>query len=158
LAEINHLIDNDIKGGGEYQLTHALDNMRTAGLRMLPGTVDAWMDCGNKDVTVETNGRVLEFIGMEGELVSPSATITNSTIIQPCFIGEGAVIRDSIVGPRVSIGAGSSIVNCELSDCLIQGDSVVSGMNLVNSMIGAHASLDGKFSSLSLGDYCRLDA
>ena len=158
LAEINHLIDNDIKGGGEYQLTHALDNMRTAGLRMLPGTVDAWMDCGNKDVTVETNGRVLEFIGMEGELVSPSATITNSTIIQPCFIGEGAVIRDSIVGPRVSLGAGSTIVNCELSDCLIQGDSVVSGMNLVNSMIGAHASLDGKFSSLSLGDYCRLDA
>src|SRR5690606_562470 len=58
--EIEHIMVNDIKGnGGEYQLTDALENMRSKGKKFTLGPVDEWMDCGNKSATVETNGKIL---------------------------------------------------------------------------------------------------
>ena len=155
--ELQYLIDNDIKGGGEYQLTHALENMKNAGLRFVPGTVDAWMDCGNKDVTVETNGRILDFVQFDEELVSPNAELVNARIIPPCFIGPGAKIVNSSVGPHVSIGARSTVTDSTLTDCIVGEDSQLQRITLRNSMIGRHAVLDGQFVSLSLGDYSRLE-
>ena len=155
--EIQYLLDNDIKGGGEYQLTHALDNMKNAGLRMLPGEVDAWMDCGNKDVTVETNGRILEFIQDEEVLVDPSASISeDSQIVPPCYIGPGAQITSSTVGPRVSVGANTSICCSTIEESLIQEDSEIKNVKLRNSMIGNKVYVNGEFTELSLGDYATL--
>ena len=59
--ELQYLIDNDIKDKGEYQLTNALENMKNKGSKFTSGTVNEWMDCGNKNVTVETNGKILGF-------------------------------------------------------------------------------------------------
>src|SRR5690606_22252703 len=56
-SELEYLIDNNIEKGGEYQQTDALENMKQKGLRFVPGKVDEWMDCGNKNVTVDTNNR-----------------------------------------------------------------------------------------------------
>jgi len=53
--ELQYLLDNEIVKGGEYQLTDALENMKVKGMKFVPGQVDEWMDCGNKNVTVETN-------------------------------------------------------------------------------------------------------
>src|SRR3954466_6002228 len=55
--EMQYLIDNDIKEKGEYQLTNALENMKAKGAQFFPGKVIEWLDCGNKDATVFTNGR-----------------------------------------------------------------------------------------------------
>ena len=68
--EIQYLLDNNITEKGEFQLTNALENMKQKGLKFVPGQVDEWMDCGNKEITVETNGRVLQFAHQEGEKVS----------------------------------------------------------------------------------------
>jgi glucose-1-phosphate thymidylyltransferase len=59
--EIRHLLDNDIKTKGEYQLTDALENLKAKGAKFTPGQVDEWMDCGNKDNLLETNSKVLSF-------------------------------------------------------------------------------------------------
>ena len=155
--ELQYLIDNDIKGGGEFQLTSVLQSMADDGLRFVPGRVDAWMDCGNKDVTVETNGRILEFVQHQEQLVSPDAFVENSQIIPPCFIGPGARIVNSTVGPHVSIGARSTLTDSVLADCIVGEDSSLTRITLRNSMIGRHAVLDGQFVSLSLGDYSRLE-
>lgn len=156
--ELQYLIDNDIRQKGEYQITDALENMKAKGLQFKPGKVDEWMDCGNKDVTVDTNNRILGFIQNEEKLVADDVVLENSKIIEPCYIGEGVVIRNSTVGPNVSIGKGTVVENCEINTTIIQEESVVSNMNLENSMIGNKAVLDGKFKSISLGDYCRLEA
>jgi glucose-1-phosphate thymidylyltransferase len=155
--ELQYLIDHDIKGGGEYQLTHALENMKNDGLRMVPGQVDAWMDCGNKDVTVETNGRILDFVKKEETLVAADAVLENATILEPCFIGSGAKIVHATVGPYVSIGANSTVENSTLRDCIIGANTTIMNITLQNSMIGQHAHIDGSFQSLSLGDYSRLE-
>ncbi len=155
--ELQYLIDNNIMEKGEYQLTNALDNMKDKGLKFMPGQVDAWMDCGNKDVTIETNSRMLSFLKGQDQLKGENITTDNSKIIEPCFIGDNVVLRNSTVGPNVSIGNGTIIENATLEECLIQEDSVVKNINLKNSMIGNHAVIDGQFTTLSLGDYCRME-
>ncbi len=155
--ELQYLLDNDIKDKGEYQLTNALENMKTKGSKFTSGTVNEWMDCGNKDVTVETNGKVLGFVKDDEELVSSKATIENSEIIEPCFIAEGAVIKNSKIGPLVSVGKRTIIENSTIDNAIIQNDSQIANATLTNSMIGNKAFFDGKFKSVSIGDFSRLD-
>lgn len=155
--ELQYLIDNDITDKGEYQLTDALENMKAKGLKFVPGTVNEWMDCGNKDVTVDTNSRMLGFLKNEEALISDDVVLENSKIVEPCYIGPGVTLRNSTVGPNVSVGRGTVIEDSTIQTTIIQEDSVISNMNLENSMIGNKAVLNGKFKSISLGDYCRLE-
>jgi glucose-1-phosphate thymidylyltransferase len=151
--EIQYLLDNDIKDKGEFQLTNALENMKNKGTKFVPGKVSEWLDCGNKDATVFTNQRVLEYDKGKASLRSSSAKIENSSIIEPCFIGDNVVITNSVVGPHVSIGADSKITNSILKNTIVQKSSKLNSIQLVNSMIGNHVEIVGTAADLNLGDY-----
>lgn len=152
--ELQYLLDNEITKGGEYQLTDGLENMKQKGMKFVPGKVDEWMDCGNKNVTVETNSRMLGFLHNDGkQMVSPSAVMENSTVIPPCFIGENVVLRNATVGPNVSLGDNSYVENTIIKNSLIQTQAVIKNAVLDNAMIGNHAAFNGKFTSVSIGDY-----
>ncbi len=101
--QLQYLIDKDIKDKGEYQLTNALENMKSKGTKFVPGQVTEWLDCGNKDATVYTNQRYLEYI-KNTQLVDASAKIENSVIIQPVYLGKNVQIQNAVVGPYVSPG------------------------------------------------------
>lgn len=150
--ELQYLIDNDIRDKGEYQLTNALENMKSKGLVFKPGEVRDWMECGNKDVTVETNSRVLGFI--EEDLIDSSVVLENSEIVGPCYIGPNVVLKNSKVGPNVSIGPDSIVKDCTISNSIIQTDAQLNNLNIDNSMVGNHVRLSGDFRSISIGDYC----
>lgn len=154
--EMQYLIDNNIKEKGEFQFTSALDNMRKNGARFIPGEVTEWLDCGNKNVTVQTNSRYLEFI-KDSKLVSASAKITNSVIIPPCFIGDNVVIENSVVGPNVSVGDSSEIKDSRISGSIVQKNSKISKLIIENSMLGNSVSAEGKALDLSLGDFNTLN-
>ncbi len=156
-SELQYLLDNDIKDKGEYQLTNALENMKAKGSKFTSGTVNEWMDCGNKAVTLETNGKILGFIKDDEKLVSDEATIENSKIIEPCYIAAGAKIINSTVGPRVSVGKNTVVKDSHLEDVLIQEDSEISNATLKNSMIGNKAKFNGNFTEISIGDYSVLE-
>jgi glucose-1-phosphate thymidylyltransferase len=157
-AELQYLLDNNVVKGGEYQLTDALENMKVKGLKFVPGKVDEWMDCGNKNVTVETNSRLLNFLHADGEnLVDPSVICENSTIIQPCFIGENVKLINATVGPNVSLGKGCTVQNATIKNSLVQNQSTIKNANLDNAMIGSFASFDGNFTSISIGDFSVLE-
>jgi glucose-1-phosphate thymidylyltransferase len=151
--EIQYLLDNDIKDKGEYQLTNALENMKNKGTKFVPGKVSEWLDCGNKEATVFTNQRVLEYDKGKPNLRSSSAKIENSSIIEPCFIGANVVITNSVVGPHVSISEGSTIDNSILKNCIIQKNSKINSTYLINSMIGNYVEITGIASDLNLGDH-----
>ena len=155
--ELNFLIDNKIMKGGEYQLPDAMRRLTEAGYKLKPGTVSEWLDCGNKEVTVHTNQRVLENDWAKNRnLVHEDLKVSNATIIPPCFIGAGVVIENSVVGPHVSIGAGSKISNSIVHNSIIQDKTSISGVVLRDSMIGSHALVIGKSNDLSLGDYSNI--
>ena len=150
--EMQYLIDNNIREKGEYQLTNALENMKLKGTEFVPGKVVEWLDCGNKDATVYTNKRILDI--HRGNLKVPASLILeNSTIIQPCFIGENVEIKNSIVGPFVSLGANSKIEGSVISNSIIQSNAIIRYSVLDNSMVGNFAEYVHKPEQLSLSDY-----
>ena len=153
-SELQYLIDNDIKDKGEYQQTSAMEHMRQKGVRFTTAAVQEWLDCGNKNSTVYSNQRVLEFCQELGEqLISHEATIEESTIIAPCFIAPGAFIRRSVVGPHVSVGTGSRIEESVVSNSIIQQFTTIRNKVIRNSMIGNHVQLTGRADDYSIGDY-----
>ena len=157
-SELQYLLDNNIVKGGEYQLTDGLENMKQKGMKFVPGKVDEWMDCGNKDVTVDTNNRMLGFLHADGEnLVSNTAVIENSEIIPPCYIGENVVLKNAKVGPNVSLGNNTTVENSTIKNTLVQTNSVIKNANLDNAMIGNNAKFNGNFTSISIGDYSVLE-
>lgn len=150
--ELQYLIDNNIKNGGEYQLPDALRNMVKKGARFAPGAVTDWMDCGNKDAVIETNQKVLGYI--QNTLSVPaSATIENSVIIPPCYIGEHAVVRNSVVGPFTSIGENAIVDNSIIHGSIINNMSKIQQANLRNTMAGVGSEIHGSPSNLSISDY-----
>jgi glucose-1-phosphate thymidylyltransferase len=150
--ELQYLLDNEVKDKGEYQLTSALENMKVKGLKLFPGSVEEWLDCGNKDATVYTNQRVLE-LEKDKHKVPASVKIENSLVVQPCYIGENAVISNSVVGPHVSIGSDTVIDSAVISNSIIQKKSRIESKVIYNSMIGSNVHISGQREELSAGDY-----
>jgi len=156
--ELQHVLDNDITRGGEYQINDGIKRMMQKGMKFVPGKVDEWMDCGNKNVTVETNQRMLSFLEKEGEsMIANSVQQENANIVEPCFIGENVVLKNTTVGPFVSVGANTIIENSTIKNSLIQSDSKISNANLDNAMIGNHVVYNGNFETISIGDYSILE-
>jgi glucose-1-phosphate thymidylyltransferase len=149
--ELQYLLDNDIKEKGEFQLTNALENMKSKGTKFSPGKVTEWLDCGNKDATVYTNSRILEFNRDKPRTTSFSNV--NSKIIEPCYIGEGVQLINSTVGPYASIGDKTVIENSVVENCIIQTNSKIKNAELNNSMIGNYAEFSGKSNDVSISDY-----
>ena len=151
-------MDNNIVNGGEYQINDGIKGMMAKGKVFKTGQVDEWMDCGNKAVTVDTNGRMLNFLHQDGEkLISDSVKITNSEITEPCFIGENVELVNAKIGPNVSIGDGCKITDATIKNSLIQNFSEVKNAKLDNAMIGSFAKFDGEFTQISIGDYSVLE-
>ncbi|NLA24984.1 MAG: nucleotidyltransferase [Bacteroidales bacterium] len=150
--ELQRLIDENIRGNNEYQLTDALENMRKAGLKFVPGKVNEWLDCGNKDATVFTNQRVLE---NEPQNISDrkKLKLINSVIVEPCFIGNSVTIENSVVGPWVSVGNNTKIKSSIISNSILQNNSTLENLVLTNSMIGNYVEMKAKPKDLSVGDY-----
>ena len=155
--EIQYLIDNDLRENNEYQLTNVLETLKRDGAKFIPGTVSTWMDCGKKDPTVDANKQVLDFEYKAGNnLVSKDVVLENSEIIQPCYIGKNVVLKNTKIGPYVSIGENSIVENATITNSLIQTNVLITNTKLDNAMIGNYVKYDGAFTSVSIGDYTEL--
>jgi len=152
LEELRYLIENRLTRSGEYQLTDALQNMMLKGAAFRPGAVGEWLDCGNKDATVFTNQRILE-LNRDDRLIDDSVILEDALIIPPCYIGEGVVIRKSIIGPHVSVGAHCQVTDSVITNSIIQEHTKVSNINIDNSMIGSYVDYRGKYNEVSIGDF-----
>lgn len=156
-AELQYLIDNNIQEKGEFQLTNAMENMRNKGLKFYCDQVEEWLDCGNKDATVYTNQRILEIKKEKENLKAASFQNQNSIIIEPCFIGENVILRNSIIGPHVSIEANTTVDNSVITNSIVRDESKIMHANVTNSLIGKATILNGCPAEYSLGDYSYID-
>ena len=150
--ELQYLIDNDLKEKGEYQITNALENMKQKGLKFAPGKVIEWLDCGNKNNTVYTHARWLESKSGEN-LIDASLINRNALIIEPCFIGKGVTIVNSVIGPHVSLADGCSIENSIVRNSIVQKNTRIQNSVIGNSMIGSFVEIKNQMLDLSVGDY-----
>ncbi|XCF06551.1 sugar phosphate nucleotidyltransferase [Tamlana crocina] len=158
-GKLQEILDENVMNGGEYQINDGIKRMMADGKVFKTGTVDEWMDCGNKNITIETNQRMLGFLQADAEeqLVASSVKLENSKIIEPCFIGENVVLKDATIGPFVSIGNDCTVENSTIKNSLIQTNTSIKNANLDDAMIGNNVKYDGNFTSVSIGDYSELE-
>ena len=155
--ELKYILDNGILKKGEYQLTDALSALMNQGKVFRPGTVIDWMDCGNKAITLTTNSKMLKYLEGKPELRGENIQMENAEIIEPCYIGSNVVLKNAKIGPNVSLGDYCVVENATIESSLVQTHSTISNIHLKDSMIGNHAHTDGRWTSVSLGDYSRMD-
>jgi len=153
-GELQYLIDNDIKEKGEFQLTNALENMKLKGAKFYPGKVEEWLDCGNPVAAIHANKRVLEYT--DNEEAREGLENNNSTVIEPCFIGQNVTLKNCTIGPHVSIGNNTCISNSTIKNTIIQNNTQIVNADLENSMIGNNVEYLGGTKRVSIGDYSKI--
>mgnify|MGYP003711274109 CR=1 FL=1 len=61
-GKLQEVLEENLMHGGEYQINDGIKKMMAEGKIFKTGTVDEWMDCGNKTITLDTNQRMLGFL------------------------------------------------------------------------------------------------
>jgi len=151
-SELKYLIDNNINVKGEYQLTDALENLKNKGNKMKSQTVAKWLDCGNKNATVNTNKEILKYLDSDNSKVNKE----NSLIIEPSYIGKNVRIENSIIGPYVSLEDNCLVCNSVVSNSIIYSNAIIKNQVIENSMIGHFAKIESQPKDLSISDYSQI--
>jgi glucose-1-phosphate thymidylyltransferase len=142
------------KNKGEYYLTDAFQYMIDKGAKIRVIDVEGWYDAGKLDTLLETNRVILE----RGSARRPKNTDAGSKIVDPVYIEDDVTIVGSTVGPNVSIGKGSRIEKCVLSDTIVGTKSSLSGSTLTNSLIGDDVVISGITGEVTVGDHSEVRA
>ncbi len=144
-------IDDGETVKGEYYLPAVFMRMINDGKRLLAPQIDAWLDCGKPETLLETNRYLLK------ERHHNHGKLENSVLIEPVHIGTGAVVRNCVLGPNVSVAAGCNLEQCVISDSIVNSDSVIKNVVLDSSIIGDEVTIRGAARKMSVGDHSNLE-
>lgn len=136
---------------GEWYLTDAFQYMIDHGAKIRVIDVEGWYDAGKIDTLIETNRAMLN----RGRARAPDS-VHNSTIVDPVYVEAGVTIRNSIVGPNVSIGEGSTIDGSTLSDTIVETHADIKASTLTNSLVGHHTVVEGVSGQITIGDHSEI--
>jgi glucose-1-phosphate thymidylyltransferase len=144
---LGDIIDEDIRMGGEFQLTDGLQRMIDAGEPMEVFGVEDWLDCGNPETLLATNRHLLAANGY-----TPFTNRQDVIVIPPVYIDSAATLENCLVGPYVSIAAGAEVSNALIRDSIVNEGAYVADILLEHSLVGVKAVVQGRFSRLNIGD------
>jgi len=150
-------LENNIRQGlrshGEYSLTDALDCMIKMGVQFKSFKVENWFDCGRKETLLESNATLLKKFAP----VTDARLYENTVVIPPVSIGAGCTIKNSIIGPNVTIGENTVIDDSIVKNSIIGSFSNLFDILLDESVIGSDTNLRGETRSLNIGDNTSID-
>jgi glucose-1-phosphate thymidylyltransferase len=151
---LQKIINTNIKTNDEFNLTDALECMIQSGAKFKPCKVQNWFDCGKKETLLESNATLLKKFGGK---VFDKEGFENTIILEPVYIAEGCDIKNSVIGPNVSIGENTTIINGIVSNSIIGAYSKLVEIVLKNSLIGSDADVKGVSRNLNIGDNTAID-
>lgn len=136
---------------GEYYLPAVFMRMIKDGCRLKAPEIDAWLDCGKPETILETNAYLLRGRHhIHGDAY-------NCVFIEPVHIERGVTVRDSILGPNVSVAKGSVIERSIISDSIINGDTLVRNMVLTDTILGDAVQLISTARRMNIGDHSLIE-
>ncbi|WP_017731079.1 sugar phosphate nucleotidyltransferase, partial [Nafulsella turpanensis] len=130
---LEHIVDNNIKTIGEYQLTDALMYMIEQGHLMTTMPVDNWFDCGKRQSLLDANAILL---GRNYKKSPLPKKYPNTIIIPPVSIGQNCKITNSIIGPNVAIGDDTVVTYSIVEDTIVGSYSELKNVMLNHSIVG----------------------
>jgi glucose-1-phosphate thymidylyltransferase len=149
LKAIDEQMQRNLKIKDEYFLVDAVNIMLEDGLKMRTQKVDIWLDAGTPEALLETNRYLLQ----NGRENSAEAAKRGSVVIfPPVYIHPSAVVKGSIIGPDVSLGAGCRVESSIIRDSILEEDAQISGVILEQSLVGRRACLSRRAGVINAGD------
>jgi glucose-1-phosphate thymidylyltransferase len=128
---LEYLIDNDIKTKNEYQLTDALQLMLNQGSLFKSYPSNNYIDVGVPEDFLKANRILLE---------PHHGLLSGVKITDPVFIGEGCNIKNSSIGPYVSIMNNCKIENCQIIDSIVLDGAQLKDQKVKRKIIGGDGS------------------
>lgn len=147
-AAIDRIIEMGKQTKGEFYLTDAIQLMIDDGARIEAAPMELWLDCGRPDTLLDTNRILLS--RMDSHLTAP--IFPNSVIVPPVLIAPSARIERAVVGPYASIGEHVTITDAIVRDIIVNHESEIANVMLMNSIVGAGTVVHGDFHSVNVGD------
>ncbi|MCP4582681.1 MAG: NTP transferase domain-containing protein [candidate division Zixibacteria bacterium] len=142
---LEELVAKNIVTRGEYQLTDALGLMLRHKCPITTFNVDGWYDCGKKESLLETNRYLLTQI----KTINGRSDVI---VIPPVYVSPSAKIKNSVIGPYVSIADEAVIESSVIKDSIISSNAEVRHCLLDSSLVGSCSSYIGHYHKLNLGD------
>ncbi len=145
-SSLDHLISNDIKTKGEYQLTDALQHMIESGEIFTTFPVKNWYDCGKPETLLATNRVLLQ------TMENPTPAFPGCVINEPVYIAASASVQNAIIGPDATIGEHAVITDAIIKDSIIGNNAKVEKIMLNTSIVGSNALISGNHQEINIGD------
>ncbi|MFX1313475.1 MAG: sugar phosphate nucleotidyltransferase [Promethearchaeota archaeon] len=137
-------LDQRDERSGEVYLTESLQDLVDDGFNIAAVThKQGILDFGRPSELLNGNQYLLEtnFVKRE-DFQKLNITIERSYLKNPLNIGKNTKIINSVIGPYVSIGKDSYIVNAILQNCVIEERVILENMISKNSIIGNNVSIE----------------
>lgn len=147
-------IRNQVMSRGEFSITDALECMIQQGAQFQAFKVQNWFDCGKKETLLESNATLLKKFG---SVISPEHNFENTIIVPPVSVAKGCEIRNSIIGPNVTIGEKTTVNYSIIKDSIIGSFADLYDIVLTHSLIGSDTDVKGESRSLNIGDNTEID-
>ena len=154
--ELKIHLNDKLNPGKEYLLNYGIERMIEKKRVFKSQEIETWMDCGTPKLLIESAKKIMnsKIILEENNSFIKSG---NVKITQPVFIGKNVKIKDSEIGPFVSIGDDSDISNSNIESTLIYKSVKVSNADIKNSILGQYSVYDGSNKEIFLGDYSQIN-
>jgi glucose-1-phosphate thymidylyltransferase len=149
-SALERIIESGTRTKGEFQLTDALNLMMKEGVILKAFDIEGWYDCGKAETLLDTNRALLE-------MMAPRVEIPGAIVIPPVFVGRGAIIEASVIGPHVSVAENSQVRRSIIRNSIIGENALVEDALLEASLVGDNAVVRGHYKRLNVGDSSQID-
>ena len=120
---------------------------------MRTAPVTSWLDTGTLDAYRDTVRAVLDAEG-----TTRGGDVEDAVVLDPSFIGPGAVVRRSVVGPHAVVEAGAVVEDAVVRRSVVFADARVEAAVLDGALVGERAAVTGRPAGPVLGDDAAADA
>ncbi len=144
--------EKNIMNFGEYQLTDAIALLLQQKETFYAHFVNHWFDCGRPKKLLETNRALLR----QHNFQVPEQILKKNIIKPPVYIPSNCSVKNSIIGPYVSLGENVTLENVLLQDAIVGSNSELINLMLKHSVVGMHTKISSKWNSINLVDNAEL--
>ncbi|SHE37901.1 glucose-1-phosphate thymidylyltransferase [Seinonella peptonophila] len=142
---------------GEYEITSVFDKIfANQGIIKAHSLDSWWIDAGNPGRLLEANRMIIDEMLETSDsniiLENDDVVLDNCRIEGPVLIGEGSVIKNSVIGPYTTIGAYTTLTNTQIRNSIIMENSSISDIDsiITNSIIGEEVHIKKRAEEVNL--------
>lgn len=145
---LDTMVDEGRMTKGEFYLPDAFKVMLENNHDITTFQMDGWFDCGKPETLLATNKYLLDMKTNGKTRVIEG----NNIIIPPVYLGKDIKLKNSIIGPHVSIADGAEIYTSIINNSIVNRNAYIKNAQLQESLIGENAVVEDIIEKLNVGD------